>query len=129
MIARKTIQRVTSSRGVVAVSLSEGITNCGAGPALGPTANVNAPRTGWPSAEITRQKTRYQPDGRRRTGVVSSRGSLGELRGDPVATLSPAASVTDTIANLAAIGSSYVSEPLACDELSVRLATGAVRTR
>ena len=31
------------------------MTNCGAGPGLGPTANVNAPRTGWPSTEITRQ--------------------------------------------------------------------------
>ena len=33
---------------------STGSTNCGAGPGFGPTANVNAPRTGWPSAEITR---------------------------------------------------------------------------
>ena len=33
----------------------DGITNCGAGPGFGPTANVNAPRTGWPSTEITRQ--------------------------------------------------------------------------
>ena len=29
--------------------------NCGAGPGLGPTAKVNAPRTGWPSTEMTRQ--------------------------------------------------------------------------
>src|ERR1700687_5065465 len=59
---RKTIQRAVTSEGVAAVSESEGILNCGAGPGLGPTANVNAPRTGWPSTEITRQTTRYQPD-------------------------------------------------------------------
>ncbi len=61
MSDRKTTQRATSNRGVAAVSLIEGITNCGAGPGFGPTANVYAPRTGCPSAEITRQKTRYQP--------------------------------------------------------------------
>src|SRR5437870_797423 len=53
--ARKVSQRATSRRGVAAVSEIEGMTNCGAGPAFGPTANVNAPRTGWPSTEITRQ--------------------------------------------------------------------------
>ena len=40
---------------VAAVSEIDGIWNCGAGPGFGPTANVNAPRTGWPSTEITRQ--------------------------------------------------------------------------
>ena len=55
IVERNTIQRATRSCGVAAVSLSDGIGNCGAGPAFGPTANVNAPRTGWPSAEITRQ--------------------------------------------------------------------------
>src|SRR4051812_50186483 len=54
-------QRSTTSVGVAAVSDSEGIGNCGAGPGEGPTAKVNAPRTGWPSAEMTRQYTRYQP--------------------------------------------------------------------
>ena len=48
---------------MAALSPSDGITNCGGGPGLGPTANVNAPRTGCPSAEITRQQTRYQPCG------------------------------------------------------------------
>ncbi len=43
------------SFGVAAVSETDGITNSGAGPAFGPTANVYAPRTGWPSTEITRQ--------------------------------------------------------------------------
>ncbi len=52
---RKTNQRAIRSGGVAAVSEIEGITNCGAGPGFGPTANVNAPRTGWPSTEITRQ--------------------------------------------------------------------------
>ena len=50
---------------VAALSPSEGITNCGGGPGLGPTANVNAPRTGCPSAEMTRHHTRYQPCGMR----------------------------------------------------------------
>ena len=58
---RNTSQRAATSVGVAAVSDSDGITNCGAGPGFGPTANVNAPRTGWPSTEITRQTTRYQP--------------------------------------------------------------------
>ena len=39
---------------MAAVSQIVGITNCGAGPGFGPTANVYAPRTGCPSAEITR---------------------------------------------------------------------------
>ena len=55
IMLRKTSQRVTISCGVAADSESDGMTNCGAGPGLGPTAKVNAPRTGWPSAEITRQ--------------------------------------------------------------------------
>ena len=55
MTVRKAIQRAVTSCGVAAVSETDGITNCGAGPGFGPTANVNAPRTGWPSTEITRQ--------------------------------------------------------------------------
>jgi hypothetical protein len=46
MKERKTTQREMSSCVVVAVSLSDGIRNCGGGPGLGPTANVKAPRTG-----------------------------------------------------------------------------------
>ena len=53
--ATKTTERAAIRRGVAAVSEIEGMTNCGAGPGLGPTANVKAPRTGWPSTEITRQ--------------------------------------------------------------------------
>ena len=49
------------SVGVAAVSDSEGMAKDGAGPAFGPTAKVNAPRTGCPSTEIARQNTRYQP--------------------------------------------------------------------
>ena len=52
---RNAIQRAVTSRGVAAVSEIDGMTNCGAGPAFGPTANVKAPRTGWPSTEIARQ--------------------------------------------------------------------------
>ena len=53
--ARNTAQRATTSCVVAADSVIDGITNCGAGPGFGPTANVNAPRTGWPSTEIARQ--------------------------------------------------------------------------
>ena len=52
---RNMIQRAATSDGVAAVSDSVGIMNCGAGPWFGPTAKVYAPRTGCPSAEITRQ--------------------------------------------------------------------------
>src|SRR4029079_14551989 len=45
--------------GVAADSDNDGIPNCGAGPGLGPTAKVNAPRTGWPAAEIHAQCTKY----------------------------------------------------------------------
>jgi hypothetical protein len=44
--ARNAIHRAVTSCGVAADSETDGITNCGAGPAFGPTANVNAPRTG-----------------------------------------------------------------------------------
>ena len=43
---RNTSQRVATSWGVAADSESDGITNWGAGPGFGPTAKVNAPRTG-----------------------------------------------------------------------------------
>ena len=55
IIDRNAIQRADDQPGVAAVSEIDGMTNCGAGPGFGPTANVNAPRTGWPSTEITRQ--------------------------------------------------------------------------
>ena len=55
IVVRKTSQRVARRPGVAAVSLIDGITNWGAGPGFGPTANVNAPRTGCPSTEMTRQ--------------------------------------------------------------------------
>jgi hypothetical protein len=55
MSPMNTTDRAAISRGVAAVSEIEGIPNCGAGPGFGPTANVNAPRTGWPSTEMTRQ--------------------------------------------------------------------------
>ena len=55
MIATKTIDRAAISRGVAAVSEIDGMANWGCGPGFGPTANSNAPRTGCPSTEITRQ--------------------------------------------------------------------------
>src|SRR5581483_9009466 len=52
---RNAIQRATSNGVDVAVFAMCGMTNCGGGPGLGPTANVNAPWTGWPSTEMARQ--------------------------------------------------------------------------
>ncbi len=94
-----------SSRVLVAVSLSDGTRNCGGGPGFGPTANVKAPRTGCPSAEITRQKTRYQPSGARRSGVISVWGAPGAFRGGPEVICLPWASVTETIAKRSTTGS------------------------
>jgi hypothetical protein len=65
---------------------------------LGPTANVNAPRTGWPSTEIARQKTRYQPCRTRFSGTSSSSPFAAERRGGPAVCWRPFASVTETIA-------------------------------
>src|SRR2546421_3271764 len=53
--ATKTIARAVTRLGVAAVSEVDGTGNWGAGPGFGPTANVNAPRTGCPSTEITLQ--------------------------------------------------------------------------
>src|SRR5436309_2597213 len=64
MNARKAAHLAVTSFADAAVSEVDGITNCGAGPGFGPTANVKAPRTGWPSTEMTRHQTRYQPSGR-----------------------------------------------------------------
>ena len=105
MNERKTTQREIRSWVVVAVSLSEGTLNWGGGPGLGPTAKVNAPRTGWPSAEITRQKTRYQPWGVWRSGVTRVCGEPAARCGGPEVSCRPAASVTETIAKRGSIGS------------------------
>ena len=105
MNERKTTQRATRSCVVVAVSLRDGTRNWGGGPGFGPTANVNAPRTGCPSAEMTRQKTRYQPSGTRSSGVTRVCGWPAALLGEPAVTCRPSAFVTETIANRASIGS------------------------
>ena len=55
MSASSTPHRAASSPGVAAVSRSDGTANCFGVPGPGPIANVNAPRTGWPSADTTRQ--------------------------------------------------------------------------
>src|SRR3989440_1228349 len=104
IIVRNTIQRRVRSAGVAAVSLIEGITNCGWGPGFGPTANVNTPRTGWPSTEITRQKTRYQPSGTWRIGWTSWSGFAGDRVGRPVVTWWPPASVTAPLPNFGLTG-------------------------
>src|SRR5205823_5936824 len=98
MIERNASQRAATSRGVAAVSEIDGITNCGAGPAFGPTANVNAPRTGWPSTEITRQYTRYQPSGKCSSGTTRVSAFAGERAGGPLVTCFAFTSVTETIA-------------------------------
>ena len=74
-------------------------------PEFGPTANVNTPRTGCPSAEITRQKTRYQPSGTFRSGVTSVCGEPGARRRRAARHLAAVASVTETIAKRGSIGS------------------------
>ena len=52
----RNIAHFATTRGVdVAPRAMCGITNCGEGPGFGPTANVKAPCTGWPSTEIARQ--------------------------------------------------------------------------
>src|SRR3954451_3787090 len=107
---RKTIQRAATRPGVAAVSEIEGITNCGAGPGFGPTANVNAPRTGWPSTEMTRQTTRYQPCGRWRNGTSSSLALPADRLGEPAVSECAPASVTDTIAKRGSTASEYTSE-------------------
>ncbi len=84
MKARKESHLKTSRLGVVAPSVSDGITNCGGGPGFGPTANVNAPRTGCPSAEIARQKTRYQPSGTCFSGVMIVSAFDGDRNGRPL---------------------------------------------
>src|SRR5215210_5550398 len=123
---RKTTHRLTRSCVVVAVSLNAGTRNCGGGPGFGPTANVKAPRTGCPSAEIVRQKTRYQPSERRCSGVTSVSGEPGAERGSPAVTCRPEASVTETIAKRATTGSVYVSVTCSGATLTVPLAAGTV---
>ena len=66
---------------------------------------MNAPRTGWPSAEITRQKTRYQPSGTRFSGVTSVCAAPTAAAGLPLVTWRPWASVTETIAKRGSTGS------------------------
>ena len=98
MIERNVTQRAASRLGVAAVSESDGMTKRGGGPGFGPTLNVNAPRTGCPSTEMTRQKTRYQPSGTRFSGTTSSSGLVAERRTAPSTCWSAAAFVTETIA-------------------------------
>ena len=74
------------------------MTNCGGGPGLGPTANVNAPRTGCPSAEMTRHHTRYQPWERVFTGTKIAFSSSAVRAGLPAISWLPPASVTEMTA-------------------------------
>ena len=95
--------RATTSVGVAAVSDVDGITNCGDGPGFGPTAKVYAPRTGCPSCDTTRQKTRYQP------GWSAFRGTTSVVPpgrvGGPAVIWAPLGSVTETIAKRGSTGS------------------------
>ena len=127
MTERKTIVRATVSRGVAVVSEVDGITNRGAGPGFGPTANVKAPRMGWPSAETTRQNTRYHPCGTRRNGTTSV-SVFPDRFGGPIVSRLPLASVTETIAKRGSTASVYVSETRAGGLLTTTLAAGDVRS-
>src|SRR3954453_5226128 len=98
IIASKSTQRDPTRLGVAALSPSDGITNWGGGPGLGPTANVNAPRTGCPSAEITRHHTRYQPWESVFTGTKIVVSSPAAFCGLPAICWVPAASVTEITA-------------------------------
>src|SRR5437764_2246451 len=129
MTARNTIVRAAISRGVAAVSEVDGMTNWGAGPGVGPTAKVNAPRTGWPSTEMTRQYTRYHPWPVLRSGTTSVSGSAAERVGGPAVTLWPAASVTETIAKRGSTASLYVSSTRAGGVLTIPPASGDARSR
>ena len=95
---RNVSHRSAISPGVTAVSDSEGMTNCGGGPGLGPIRYRNAPRTGCPSAEMTRQKTRYQPSAERFSGASSSYGFDADRCTGPSTCWCAAASVTETTA-------------------------------
>ena len=127
-IASSAIQRATTSDGVAAVSDRLGMTNCGAGPAFGPTANVNAPRTGCPSTEMTRQTTRYQPSGSSCTGTSSSFGFDSDRRGGPAVSCCAPASVTEMIANRGSTDSLKTSATCFGDVLTSTLAAGTVRS-
>ena len=98
-IERNMIQRAVTSDGVAAVSDSDGIVNCGAGPGFGPTANVNAPRTGWPSTEIDAPEDEVPALAHRLQRDVElvgvRRRASRRARRRPA---SPSASVTETIA-------------------------------
>ena len=124
---RNVAHRAATSIGVAAVSESEGIANAGAGPAFGPTANVNAPRTGWPSTEIARQKTRYQPCRSLRRGTSSSSGFAAERRGGPVVCWCPSALVTETTAKRGSTASEYTSATECGGVFTILLAAGTVR--
>src|SRR5438067_5621997 len=106
-----------------------GILNCGAGPGLGPTAKVKAPCTGWPSTEIARQYTRYQPSESRFTGTTSVFGSDGERSTGPVVSEFALTSETETTAKRGSTASSKVSWTFGGGVFTVTLAAGTVRTR
>src|SRR4051794_20015506 len=124
---RNVSHRATIRRGVAAVSEIDGITNCGAGPGFGPTANVNAPRTGCPSAEMIRHQTRYQPSASFFSGTTSVSAFAGDRPGEPAVCCSAAAFVTDTMAKRGSTASLYVRVSCFGEVLTVPLAEGVVR--
>src|SRR5205085_12426172 len=119
-------QRSAMSPGVTAVSDSDGMTNCGGGPGLGPIRYVNAPRTGWPSAEMTRQKTRYQPSAERFSGASSSYGFDADRCTGPSTCRCAAASVTETTAKRGSTTSSQTRRSWAGGVSTSALAVGNV---
>ena len=87
------------SRGVAALSEIEGMTNCGAGPGFGPTANVNAPRPDGrrPRSRASRRGT--SPAGGARAGRREFRRRSRRARGAGGLLVALRRSVTETIAN------------------------------
>ncbi len=123
---RKVSQRSEIKPGVTAVSVSDGMTNFGGGPGFGPMRYRNAPRTGCPSAEITRQKTRYQPSAECLSGASSSYGFDAERCTGPSTCWCAAASVTETIAKRGSTTSSYTSRTSVGGVSTSALAVGNV---
>jgi hypothetical protein len=121
-------QRAATRPGVAAVSRSDGTANWRGGPGPGPTANVNAPRTGCPSAEITRQYARYQPGRIRPTRRTIVRGSPAERSGPPRPSGRPRTSVIEMAAKRGSTFSLNVSASAVGVRGATRLAAGDIAT-
>ena len=102
---RNTTQRETSSRVVVAVSLSDGTRNCGGGPGFGPYGEGEGAAHRVPVRRDHAPEDEVPALGHAANGVISVCGDPGALCGGPDVTCVADASVTETIAKRASIGS------------------------